>query len=225
MRVFDLIYSKNRSYPNDIALNYYNHKITYSELFDNIHKTAKSFKALDVKEGDIVTLCMPSLPETIYSFYALNRIGAVVNLVDPRYNPEKIKKIVNDTKSNILIFIDVSINKIQDIEAEICSTRIISVSPSDSLPNVLKYSYNVKELLLGKHNKKYMTWNAFIDAGQSYNKEYDCRYSPNSPVAIVYMSKKYSAYIILGKIYSRAPFRVERIFYERTGGKYIYSKR
>lgn len=129
---------------------------------------------------------MPSLPETIYSFYALNRIGAVANLIDPRYNPEKIKKLINDTKSKILIFIDVSINKIQHIQSDICSTQIICVSPSDSLPSLLKFSYNAKELLLGKHNKKYMTWKAFINKGQSYNKEYDCQYNPNSPVAIVY---------------------------------------
>lgn len=48
MRVFDLMYSRNQSYPNDIALNYFNNKISYSELFDNIHKTAKSFITLGV---------------------------------------------------------------------------------------------------------------------------------------------------------------------------------
>lgn len=186
VRVYDYMFSKNREFPNDVALNYFGRKISYSSLFENIDKAAKSFKALGVNEGDIVTLCMPSLPETIYSFYALNRIGAIANLIDPRYNPEKIQKLINTAKSDILLFVDVVEAKIDIIADSICSTKIICVSPASSFPSMLKTLYLVQDRISKKHNKSFMTWNTFIEAGANFDSDYDCRYKPDSPVAIVY---------------------------------------
>lgn len=145
VRVYDYMFSKNKDFPNDVALNYFGRKISYSSLFENIDKVAKAFKALGVNEGDIITLCMPSLPETIYLFYALNRIGAIANLIDPRYNPEKIQKLINAAKSNILLFIDAIESKIEVIADSICSVKIICVSPANSFPPILKTLYLVQD--------------------------------------------------------------------------------
>lgn len=48
--VFELMYNGNKNYPNDTALNYYGHKITYQKLFDEIDRTAKAFSAIGVKK-------------------------------------------------------------------------------------------------------------------------------------------------------------------------------
>lgn len=86
------MYKNNREYKNDIALNYFDHKITYGELFQNIEKTAKSFYALVVREGESVVVCSINIPETIYTIYALNRLGVVVNMIDPRSANEAVKE-------------------------------------------------------------------------------------------------------------------------------------
>lgn len=186
VRVYDYMFSKNKDFPNDVALNYFGRKISYSSLFENIDKVAKAFKALGVNEGDIITLCMPSLPETIYLFYALNRIGAIANLIDPRYNPEKIQKLINAAKSNILLFIDAIESKIEVIADSICSVKIICVSPANSFPPILKTLYLVQDQIFKKHNKSFITWNTFIRAGTNFDSDYDCHYKSDAPVAIVY---------------------------------------
>ena len=77
--IYEYLWQNNKDYPNDTAIVYFGNKITYRELFENIDKAARAFSAIGIKEGDIVTGIAPSVPEIIYSFYALNKIGAVSN--------------------------------------------------------------------------------------------------------------------------------------------------
>ena len=89
-----------------IAINYFNNKISYKELFNNIEKYAKAFTAEGIKKGDIVTLCLPNVPEAVYMFYALNKIGAIANMVHPLKSGNEIKLAINDTKSKLLVMVD-----------------------------------------------------------------------------------------------------------------------
>ena len=90
---YQQIYEKMKNRQGMVALEYFNRKITYKEIFENIEKTAKALKSLGINKGDIVTMAMPTCPETVYLFYALNRIGAISNCVDPRMTPEGFKHV------------------------------------------------------------------------------------------------------------------------------------
>ena len=50
-------------------------------MFDGIECAAKAFAAFGVTQGDIVILCVVNMPETVYALYALDRLGAVANLI------------------------------------------------------------------------------------------------------------------------------------------------
>ena len=77
MKFYDYMKLRNLDNLNGTALNYFNRKITYGEMIKEIEKTAAAFEKLGVKPGEIVTFCTPTLPETIYAIYALNKIGAI----------------------------------------------------------------------------------------------------------------------------------------------------
>ena len=57
-----------------IALNYFGNRITYEEFFDNIDVCARALRSYGVKEQDVVTICLPNMPEAIYAIYACNKI-------------------------------------------------------------------------------------------------------------------------------------------------------
>ena len=73
---------------------------------ENIDKTAEYFKQLGVRSKDRVAIDLPGMPETIYSLYALNKIGAIPVNIDPRSNAESLKRdlevIKKAQKSKIL---------------------------------------------------------------------------------------------------------------------------
>ena len=52
-------------------------------MFRNIDKAAAAFLNAGVKEKEIVTVALPSIPEAIYCVYALNKIGAIANMIHP----------------------------------------------------------------------------------------------------------------------------------------------
>lgn len=118
MRIYDYLYQNNRKYINDIALTFENVTCTFGELFEKIDKTAKAYRALGVQQGDIVTVCMPTLPETIYTFYALNKIGAIPDMIDPRASIEQLKFYLNETKSKYMLVYDECLIKVHNVYAE-----------------------------------------------------------------------------------------------------------
>lgn len=162
--IYEYITENNKKYPNRIALNYFGKKITYGQLLKNIDQTARAFRAYGIREGDIVTICMPTIPETIYVYYALSKIGAIANMVDPRTSKEGIENYINEAKSKMLIMIDVAADKARDAKKKTTIEKIITVSPTDSLPLgiMLKKAYkdinsiyeDKKEAAKSKHEKE-----------------------------------------------------------------------
>lgn len=69
--IYEFLWENNKHFPNDIAINYYGHLITYKEMFAQIDKTASALLALDVEPGEYVSVPLPSIPEALYVVYGV----------------------------------------------------------------------------------------------------------------------------------------------------------
>lgn len=161
MSIFEYMMKKNYSHPDDIALNYFGKKTSYEQFNKLIGKCASAFAENGVAKGDIVTICMPNTPEAVIAFYALNKIGAVANMIHPLSSQEEVKKYVNEVDSKMILTIDMSYKKICNILNETNLEKIIYISPSDSMPSMLKNLYNLKNKKLIT-NEKTMTWKTLM---------------------------------------------------------------
>lgn len=103
--VYEYLWEQNKNHLSDIALIYFDKKITYGELFENITAAAKAFCALGIKPGDTVSVCIPNIPEAVYIFYALNRISCVCNLLDPRSSESVMYEHLSLARSKVIITI------------------------------------------------------------------------------------------------------------------------
>ncbi len=79
--MYDYMMFNNKDALSDIALNYFGRKITYKQLNDEIEKCAQALTAMGIGQGDVVSLNMLSMPETVYLLYAINRLGAICNFL------------------------------------------------------------------------------------------------------------------------------------------------
>lgn len=186
-----LIYSymkeSNLGELNGIALNYFGKKITYKELLVQIDLCAKAFLAQDVKDGDIVSVCMPTTPESIIILYALNKIGAVSSFIDPRKTSDQIAHCVEDSKSKILITLDTVYPKLQ----KTANTKIIGISALESFGQIPQAFLNPKNHYISKRriaNGEYMSWNDFILKGNHVKNEYTAKYYKDRLAIIEYTS-------------------------------------
>ena len=154
------------------AINYMGSIITYKELLDKIDEVTKSLIDLNVKSGDVVTLIMANIPENIYLFYAINRLGAVANIIDPRLKTDEIIDIVNNNKSKLVIAIDSFMDKknILSIRKKSNIENIVLINPLETLKNnkLISFAISCKEKInYHLSNKNFIRWSDFVNNGRN----------------------------------------------------------
>ncbi len=165
--IYEYLWENNKDHLDDVALIYFGKKITYCELFRNIDKTAASLVSLGVKQGDYVAVCMASTPEAVYTIYALNKIGAIPDLLDPRSNSDDYRFFLQEANSGVLVTIDSSLSKFKAIREYTNLHTIVSVSPASSLSPIKQFLYS-RANKTGK--KGSLSWKQFIESGVKATK-------------------------------------------------------
>ena len=171
LSIYDYLLQNNELNLGSIAINYFNNKTTYRELFERINLCARALKSQGVREGDVVTICMANTPEAVISFYAVNKIGAVANMLHPLSAEEEIKFSLKSTKSVLLIAMDLCYDRIKNIIDDTKIYKTVIVSASNSMPKVLSLGYYVtKGYKINSPNKSenYIYWHDFIERGKHY---------------------------------------------------------
>ena len=192
MSVYRYLFEQNKKYLSRTALSYYGRKIIFDEFFTKIEETAKALKTIGVKENDIVTISMPNTPEAAYLFYAMSKIGAIANMVDPRTSAEGLKSYIEEVESNLVIIVDSYYNKVKDLIKTGDVKQIVVISPSESLPFGLNLGYKAKEFIDGLKKPKNkitledgtMSWSQFIKNGKEYKLNTEVEFRSNRPLVI-----------------------------------------
>lgn len=170
---YEFMYNHNKNNLDSIALKYLSLNITFGQLFEQIENTAKSLAAMGVKKGDTVGICAPTTPETIYLLYAINKIGAVANLIDVRKKNDDLKYCLNISDEKVkpvkLLFVyDGQYDRINSFLDETSVEKVVTISPLQSLPKAVRFAYNPKLYLNSiSGNKSYKNYDEFIYSGNN----------------------------------------------------------
>lgn len=171
--IYEYMYENNKKYPCDIAINYLGRRISYGKMFKFIDKTASAFVSLGVKKGDIVTIALPSIPEALYCVYALNKIGAVANMIHPLAGQQETLNYLDEVGSKVIVIFDGTYKILGDKINKTDVECAIVVSAGESLKVGIKQIYNIKNHTQ-IYGNVYHTWKWFIK-----NREYDDMISIN----------------------------------------------
>ena len=83
LTIYQLVAQTARTYPELTAYEFMGRKTSYAAFLKRIDRAARALYALGIRKGDRVTICMPNTPQALDCFYALNRLGAVSNMIHP----------------------------------------------------------------------------------------------------------------------------------------------
>ena len=185
--MFDMVKSgcEMMNKKNDFAISYFGRKLTYSEMFERIEEYAAAFSRCGVKKGEIVSFLTVSIPESIFSIYALNKLGAVCNFIDVRTDVTHIKEYIRKAGSGVLITLEMCFEKIKDSMEELDLRLVICQKPSDSLPAVKRVLYNLKnnKNRVPYDGKRIITNCEFVRLGENTNVP-SAEYEPDMPAII-----------------------------------------
>ena len=156
-------------YPDYIALEFENKKTSFSEFIRNIELAAQALLSYGVKKGEFVSVVAPNTPQALTMVYAINRIGAVANMIHPLLSANEIKKIVEHVDSRAIITFDMLYPKIADVKWETSKKPVIVLARiADALPTLVKPIYlitnKVKININPEHNVVY--WKDFMNNGK-----------------------------------------------------------
>ena len=186
MKIYSLLKEYNRERLQETALYYYGTRITVKKLIQRIDECADAFAALGVKQGDTVSMLSASTPESIIALYALNKIGATLNAIDPRLDKKGIARMIKASGSKILVVIDMAYPKVAAIYSDIKQEHIIVQNPSTSLPLVKKIALKLVTKSLIPYGKGgVISWDSFIE-GAKNGMAIEAPYVGDATVAITY---------------------------------------
>jgi len=187
--LYKQLLNTSNKYPNNTAYRYFGKNVSFQTFIKQIDKAAISFKKLNVQKGNVVTICLPNLPETLIAFYALNKLGAIANMVHPLSAEEEIKDAVISTKSKYLIMLDQFYIKVKDIVGNTKLKNVIFVSPSDSMNIFLKLGYkliNINKYKKYPKNDFYMSWQKFTNKSRNSKIKITEKYGKDTPAVILH---------------------------------------
>ena len=120
-----------RRYPDYIAYEFMGKCTTYADMWKKINACAKSLKAIGIREGDKVTICMPNAPQTLCMFYAVNMVGAIANMVHPLSAESEIAFYLRDSGSVAAITLDQFYPKFESVRKAVDLPCLIVTSVAD----------------------------------------------------------------------------------------------
>lgn len=172
-KLVDLVESISKEYPKNIAYEFMGRKRNYAEFMSDIEKCARALIGLGVKEDDIVCISMPNVPQAITFFYAVNKIGAVANMIHPLSSENEMLALLNRVEAKTLILMDQFYGSIQNIRNQTKLENVIIASIKEALPFYKQLPY---QLTLGRKvkkidkNEKVIYWKDFLNYGNKVER-------------------------------------------------------
>ena len=198
---YDFMCEYTKNYRSLIAMTYYGNEFTYEDVKDSIQSYASTLRSYGLSKGDKITIVMPNTPEIVYYKYACWILGIEAHLVDPRFNPNGIKSLVNESNSKLVVCeITTYKSKLSSIIDDLYVDKIILVSLTDSMKN--KITSNVKQniifiysslvnLTLNLSEKQINSGRVILNrefVGNKMNQRINSVYDENMPAIVVYTS-------------------------------------
>lgn len=166
---FEYVCQQNKGRLNETALEYFGRKITYADFIVQVKRTTAALRAMGVQKGEILTVVSVMTPEIIYLFYAADRMGATLNLVDPRYSAEGIHDYITEVNSRILVCLNVTYDRCVQAAKRTHVEKVLVLSPANSLPMPLQLGYKMKNPDRNRYASNVIHWNDFIQKGKGKN--------------------------------------------------------
>ena len=189
MTVYEYLLDRSKDNMDDCAMQYYGKEYTYREMFENIDRIAAALKGSGISKGDRVTICSLTTPDAVFCFYAVAKLGAVANIVEPRTNTDLIVERINATNSKIAIILDIFYYKISGYELNV--NKVVVTSLASNMDIVTKIGFMLtkgRKIPKPEYSDTVIRWSDFMKLGDGVPAVETAGYTENTPVAIIYTS-------------------------------------
>lgn len=158
-------------HPDRLAYQFMGKRTDYRQMLRRIDAAAAGLAQLGIGPGDCVTICMPNTPQAVDCFYALNRLGAVANVIHPLCAPAELEFHLTLTQSKAILVLDQFYEKVAALQP---SCKILVAGLRRELPRHKRLFYKDKALPRGNYLRWEQIYRWNLPAGKPADDPYTC---------------------------------------------------
>ncbi|MDR2122071.1 MAG: acetate--CoA ligase [Flavobacteriaceae bacterium] len=152
---------------------------TYNQVKEKVEKVAGGLKKLGLKQGDVVLIYMPMIPQTAFSILACARLGITFSVVYSGYSARELTLRIEDCKPKLIITATSSI----DVD------RIISYKPIVDKA-IARSTHTPDHVLI--YNRKL----GFMHVNNTYDIDFNELTEKSSPEKYIEVRSDFPSYIL-----------------------------
>ena len=183
----EMIEDTAKKYPEYFAYEFFGSRVTYRTFMGQIDTCAASLLKMGISCGDRVTICLPNCPQALIMLYAVNKIGAVSNMIHPLSAQEEIAFYLNHSGSVACITLDQFYGKFKNIGDKIHVEHMIITSMEDTMNMAAETcsteGRETEKILMGEN---VVYWGDFLRLGDDYPGDIRCKRTGGDTAAILY---------------------------------------
>jgi long-chain acyl-CoA synthetase len=126
-------------------LRYYDETITYAEFGRRVDILANALKKLGFARGDFIHVLVQNRPETLVSYFAIQKIGAVAGPINSWWKAAEIEYLLNDSKGRGLIIEEQYLPILQQIRSNCPDLEIVIAMGARSSPDYIDFAALTKD--------------------------------------------------------------------------------
>ena len=104
--MYEMLVRTAKTFPDRVAIRFEGSATTYKETLSQVRTVSERLRGLGFQKGDVLTICLPNIPQAVIVFYAANRLGVIANMVHPKTPPDELSEFMTSTGSRYLIILD-----------------------------------------------------------------------------------------------------------------------
>lgn len=163
--LYELLEQSIKKHSNAVAYDYFDKTATYAEMGKQIDDYACKLKNIGFRADDTLSIIMPTSPQGVLAFYAVNKLGGVASFIHPLSTEDELKHYLTLSKSKFALTLDIFYDKIANIKKDIPLEKLIVTRISEFMPSVKKTAYNIITFFKKvKIDKQWAVWLENIDS-------------------------------------------------------------
>ncbi len=121
-------------FGDKVAMIYYDHEITFTEIDNLTRRFANALLQVGVKKGDVVALWLPNSPYFSICYFAVLSIGATLTAISPLFVGREMAYQIKDSGAQYLIMIDRFFRHYKKEKEGLPLKRVILVNVEGKVP-------------------------------------------------------------------------------------------
>ena len=161
--MYEYMYNRAKDFGDLPALSFYGTKSSYKEMFEKIEEAERALRGMGIKNGDIVAVSLPGMPEAVHLIYAINKIGAIYCAFDCRSQECEILETLEKFDPKLCIIPSFQLGAFKNVHDH----AVVYIDPTHSIGGPTKITSFIANIWTGRifiqrKNKNLLSYDEFL---------------------------------------------------------------